>query len=76
MSDEQGIQFLEIEGHTIGVDIVDDMLMIYRPPAEEFAEPVLLSQVFIGTLVPLVENYLEPEEVIELPEQLELPTGE
>lgn len=75
MSDEQGIQFLEIEGHTIGVDIADDMLMIYRPPVAD-EPPVLLSQVFIGTLVPLVENYLEPEEVIELPEQLELPTGE
>lgn len=65
MSDEQGIQFLEIEGHTIGVDVVGDMLMIYHPPAEEFAEPDLLSRVFIGTLEPLVENYLEPEEPVE-----------
>lgn len=68
MSDE--IQYIELEGHTLGFDVVDDMLMVYRPPTEPGGEPFILSQVFIGTLEVLKARYLEPEEPVEP----ELPT--
>lgn len=65
MSDEQGIQYLEIEGHTLGFDVVGDMLVVYRPPNTPGGEPNILSQTFIGTLEVLKARYLEPENPVE-----------
>lgn len=59
------IQYIELEGHTIGFDVVGDMLQVFRPPAQPGGEASLLSQVFIGTLEALKESYLEPEEPVE-----------